>query len=545
MIMVASYCRVSTDKEDQANSFASQQRYFKEYIDRQPDWELYRVYADEGITGTSTKKRVQFNHMISDAKMGKFQIILTKEVSRFSRNILDTIGYTRELKALGVGVLFMNDGINTLEPDAELRLSIMGSIAQEESRKTSTRVKWGQTRQMERGVVFGRSMLGYDVKDGTLTINPEGAELVRLIFHKYGVEGKGTSVIAREMREAGFLTYTGNSRWNNSHIVKILKNEKYVGDLVQKKTYTPDYLTHQKKYNYGAEEKVCLTDHHEAIIDRDLWNTVQAELARRNRHGQLGVGHGNRYVFSGKIKCGLCGSSFVSRKKHYQNGTFTKKWCCFTAVQEGTSHLDPMGNAVGCDIGQLVRDDFAHKVLNTAAGAVLTSHRWATGQITACTKAEIQRSETTGEDNAEKLEYEIQQVKQKKEGILDAFFSKDITKEEMRWMNERYDCQLGELQAALRAARERDQLSYETETLQSDVKAHLKALLDREVDEPFQKEILDTMIVYPGRRLEVRLNLLPAKWRFILDAIAHIRRQSGCHYDPSVPMSVSSPFSSG
>ena len=202
MIMVASYCRVSTDKEDQANSFASQQRYFKEYIDRQPDWELYRVYADEGITGTSTKKRVQFNHMISDAKMGKFQIILTKEVSRFSRNILDTIGYTRELKALGVGVLFMNDGINTLEPDAELRLSIMGSIAQEESRKTSTRVKWGQTRQMERGVVFGRSMLGYDVKDGTLTINPEGAELVRLIFHKYGVEGKGTSVIAREMREA-------------------------------------------------------------------------------------------------------------------------------------------------------------------------------------------------------------------------------------------------------------------------------------------------------------------------------------------------------
>lgn len=288
MIMVASYCRVSTDKEDQANSFASQQRYFKEYIDRQPDWELYRVYADEGITGTSTKKRVQFNHMISDAKMGKFQIILTKEVSRFSRNILDTIGYTRQLKALGVGVLFMNDGINTLEPDAELRLSIMGSIAQEESRKTSTRVKWGQTRQMERGVVFGRSMLGYDVKNGTLTINPEGAKLVRLIFHKYGAEGKGTSVIAREMRGAGFLTYTGNSRWNNSHIVKILKNEKYVGDLVQKKTYTPDYLTHQKKYNYGAEEKVCLTDHHEAIIDRDLWNTVQSELAQRNRHRQSG-----------------------------------------------------------------------------------------------------------------------------------------------------------------------------------------------------------------------------------------------------------------
>ena len=237
MIQVASYCRVSTDKDDQANSFESQQRYFKEYIDRQPDWELYRVYADEGITGTSTKKRVQFNRMISDAKMGKFKLIITKEVSRFSRNILDTIQFTRELRAIGVGVLFMNDGISTLDPDAELRLSIMGSIAQEESRKTSSRVKWGQTRQMERGVVFGRSMLGYDVKDGKMTINPDGAEIVRLIFHKYAVEGKGTSIIARELREAGFVTCTGNPKWNNTHIVKILKNEKYVGDLVQKKTY--------------------------------------------------------------------------------------------------------------------------------------------------------------------------------------------------------------------------------------------------------------------------------------------------------------------
>ena len=150
--------------------------------------------------------------MIHDAHLGKFKLILTKEVSRFSRNILDTISYTRELKQIGVGVLFMNDGISTLEPDPELRLSIMGSIAQEESRKTSSRVKWGQTRQMERGVVFGRSLLGYDVKDGHMSVEPEGAALVRLIFHKYGIEKKGTSVIARELREAGFLTYRRNSQ---------------------------------------------------------------------------------------------------------------------------------------------------------------------------------------------------------------------------------------------------------------------------------------------------------------------------------------------
>ncbi len=232
--------------------------------------------------------------MIGDAQEGKFLLIITKEVSRFSRNILDTIAYTRQLKALGVGVLFMNDGISTLEPDAELRLSIMGSIAQEESRKTSSRVKWGQARQMERGVVFGRSLLGYDVKDGTMTVNPEGAELVRLIFRKYGLERKGTSVIARELREAGYRSLTGSAEWSSSYLVKVLKNEKYVGDLVQKKTITPDYLTHTKKLNHGQEALIVIENHHEPIIDRELWNTVQEELRKRNRHNRQNTGHSQR-----------------------------------------------------------------------------------------------------------------------------------------------------------------------------------------------------------------------------------------------------------
>ena len=288
MIRVASYCRVSTDQEDQANSFVSQQLYFRQYVQRQPDWELYEIYADEGITGTSTKKRAAFNRMIHDAYMGKFQLIITKEVSRFSRNILDTISFTRELKEIGVGVLFMNDGIHTLDPDAELRLSIMASIAQEESRKTSSRVKWGQTRQMERGVVFGQSLLGYDVKNGKLTVEPEGAALVRLIFHKYGVEKKGTSVIARELQEAGYRTYSGNVKWSTSQIVKMLKNEKYVGDLVQKKTITPDYLTHAKKYNHGEEEMIVIKSHHEPIIDRIQVIPTAMDLAERSNVAHAG-----------------------------------------------------------------------------------------------------------------------------------------------------------------------------------------------------------------------------------------------------------------
>ena len=182
---VAAYCRVSTDHEDQANSFESQQRFFRQYIQYHPDWELYAIFADEGLSGTTTKKRKEFQRMIACAQNGEIDLILTKEISRFARNTLDSISFTRELKRHGVGVIFMNDNINTLDGDAELRLAIMSSIAQEESRKTSERVKWGQKRRMERGVVFGRSMLGYDVKDGKMTINKEGAEVVRLIFHKF------------------------------------------------------------------------------------------------------------------------------------------------------------------------------------------------------------------------------------------------------------------------------------------------------------------------------------------------------------------------
>lgn len=536
MIMVASYCRVSTDKEDQANSFEAQQRYFKEYIARQPDWELYAVYADEGITGTSTKKRTQFNQMINDARLGKFRLIITKEVSRFSRNILDTISYTRELKSLGVGVLFMNDGISTLEPDAELRLSIMGSIAQEESRKTSSRVKWGQTRQMERGVVFGRSMLGYDVKDGKMTINPEGAEVVRLIFHKYGVEKKGTSVIARELREAGICSYSGNPRWSGSHIVKILRNEKYVGDLVQKKTYTPDYLTHAKRYNHGEEPMVALTDHHEPIIDRELWDIVQRELRKRNCRGELSSGHSNRYIFSGKIKCGLCGASFVSRKKKRKDGTVYKRWGCYTATMEGRRHIDSQGNEVGCDIGRMVRDELALNMLRQAVAALDIDRKWIADNVTALATEAILAGERGSVDSADKLTHELEQLTKKKEDVLDAFFSKNITKEEMRMMNERYDKQLTGLQARLDAVREKEKLRYDTGQLAADVRRQVSAILSGETDsEVFYKNILDQMVVYQDSRVEVRLNLLPMKWVFVLERLSRLKDQIQGENAPKTP----------
>lgn len=505
MLKAAAYCRVSTDKNDQANSFESQQNYFKDYIKRQSEWELYEIYADEGISGTSTKKRLRFHQMIADAHMGKFHMILTKEVSRFSRNILDTISYTRELKALGISVIFMNDGITTSDADAELRLSIMASLAQEESRKTSERVKWGQSRRMEQGIVFGHSMLGYDIKNGKMTINPQGAELVKLIFQKYGNEKKGSSVIAKELYEAGYQTYSGSTKWHSSHIIKILKNEKYVGDLIQKKTITPDYLTHEKKYNHGEESYIRIQNHHEPIIDRALWNLVQEELKNRNLHNHEGNRHSNRYIFSGKIKCGACGHTFISRQRKRKDGSSYQCWGCSKSAAEGRIHIDSQGHTVGCNIGKMLRNDLAINMVNQALQTIQFNETRLlyyirsilTDSISACKKPRF--------DVATKLETDIKQLLKKKQHVLDAFFSESITKEEMQMMKKLYDTQLNELQNRL------ETIHFQTTSFHSnDI---LSCLAKSEV---FYKNIVEQIIVYPDLHAELTLHLLPQTWIFTL-----------------------------
>ena len=196
---MAAYARVSSDKDDQLNSLENQKSYFANYIKGRVEWEFVGVYWDEGISGTQTTKRTGFNNMIADAMNNKIDLIITKEVTRFARNTVDTLWHARELKERGIGIIFILDNIDTRDADSEYRLTIMASNAQEESRKTSERVKWGQRRQMEKGVVFGRDLLGYTVKNGILHINPEEVPVVKAIFHKYTNEGKGTHVIAREL----------------------------------------------------------------------------------------------------------------------------------------------------------------------------------------------------------------------------------------------------------------------------------------------------------------------------------------------------------
>lgn len=522
---VAAYCRVSTDKDDQMNSFESQQRYFREYIDRQPDWELYDVYADEGITGTNTKKRAEFNRMINDAKLQRFDLIITKEVSRFSRNILDTISYTRDLRYLGIGVRFMNDGINTLDPDAELRLSIMGSIAQEESRKTSSRVKWGQTRRMEQGVVFGRSMLGYDVEGGKMHINPEGAEIVRQIFHKYVHERKGTTVIARELREASVKTLRGKTDWRNTVILKILRNEKYCGDLRQKKTITPDYLTHQKKYNHGEEEFIYLRDHHEPIIDRKLWEEAQREIARRNIDGKYGTGHGNRYPLSGKIKCSECNQSFVSRGRKRKNGSIYKTWRCGTTTAQGKRHIDPAGNEVGCNTGYQLRDEVGLEMIRKSVEMLKIERNSVVESLTRIVSDAIRATQEGSQVTAEKLKQELKQLEEKKKSVLDAFFAENISKDDMKLMNAEYDIRIAALTDKIAAAEKKESLSYDTVTQKKDIYAKITDIVNgKTATDNYYGNLLDHITAYPDKRMEVHLKLLPTKWTYVLESLTDLKK---------------------
>jgi len=505
MIRVAGYCRVSTDKDDQANSFEAQKRYFREYIQNHPHWELYEIYADEGITGTTTKKRTQFNRMINDAYEGRFRMIITKEVSRFSRNILDTIAYTRELKAMGIGVIFATDRINTLEPEAEMLLSYLASMAQEESRRTSSRVVWGQTRQMERGVVFGRSLLGYDVKEGKLSLHPQGAELVRLIFHKYALEQMGTAEIARFLTEQGYRTYRGSTTWSAGTVVKILNNEKYVGDLVQKKTYTPDFLTHAKKANRGAVPMVILENHHEPIVSREVWNMAQERLSRNNRHGKDTTGHSNRYVFSGKIHCGRCGASFVCRYRYRKDGSKVRRWSCGRATNGGTA---------ACDVGKQVRDDDAMQMLKTAVGSLPLDHRAIVSNVAALALEAIRAGQGTGEDPAQ-LWQELERIQRKKEAVLDSYFAREIRKEEMLTMKQRYEHQSEDLRRRLEKAGEHPKQpdpGARKAVLESEVSGILKGETESQV---FWKNMLESLTVYRDRHMELKLQGLSRIFHFM------------------------------
>ena len=546
---VAAYCRVSTDNEDQANSFESQQRYFRQYIERNPDWELYAIFADEGISGTNTKKRKEFNRMIECAKNGDFDLIITKEISRFARNTLDSIFYTRNLKKHGVGVIFLNDNINTLDGDAELRLAIMSSIAQEESRKTSERVKWGQKRQMEQGVVFGRSMLGYDVKDGKMTINEEGAKIVRLIFHKFVDEGKGTHVIARELREEG-IEPMRVKEWQNTVILRVIRNEKYCGDLVQKKTFTPDFLSHEKKYNRGQEEFVIIKDHHEPIISRELFDKANRILDAKSLSQEGKAKHSNRYPFSGKIKCGRCGASYVARYKTRKDGSRYKAWRCYEAANHGRPHIDKAGNQVGCS-GESIRNEDAIYLLYLVCRELKINRLKVVDNLSRTIDA-VMRIDLTGTSTSA-LSEKIEEAKNKRTGLIDLYTSGDIDKTEFTALRAKYDEDIEKLKSMAEGTRQQQTMILKQQELMEDIKNAINELINGiQYEDEYYTQILDKMVINDKNHIDVYLKMLPHKWSFTvakgvtgaLETLKKAEASENSISEASLPISVKIPVTS-
>lgn len=543
---IAAYCRVSTDKTDQANSLESQQQFFNEYIRRNHLWELYDIYVDDGISGTNTKKRVAFNQMIEDAKSGKFDLIITKEISRFARNILDSIGYTRELKALGIGVIFLNDNINTLDGDAEMRLAFLSTMAQEESRKTSERVKWGLRRQMEKGVVLGRDMLGYDVRDGKLIIDEEGAKTVRLIYHKFLDEGKGAHRIAKELREEGVKTSTRMKDWSYTVILRILRNEKYCGDLIQQKTYTPDYLTHQKKRNYGEIETVTIRNHHEPIILKERFEAVQRELERRKPSQSAVKAFANRYALSGKIVCGECSAGFVRRQKRRKDGTMNVKWVCAESQKNGGKHKEKGGTAAGCTTNS-INDRDIKAILQTVVADTMPKRTDIINTLLQTIESVVKS--VSDDDNTTHFQNEIARCEDKKKKLLDLCLNGYIEVKEYREVCDDLSSQITDLKQKLSKEQSNQQMLADKEKIIADIKEYVNSIsTGEEWNDTFYRNIVDRIIVYKGRKMDIYLKQIPEKWQGkILAGTREISTYGSEKHSCvcSEPISVSKPLSSG
>lgn len=508
-LRVSAYCRVSTDREDQANSLKSQKEYFKSYIEGHEDWTLAEVYADEGISGTNTRKREAFNQMIQDAEAGMIDLILTKEVSRFARNTVDTLNYTRKLKALGIGVIFINDNIDTRDNDGELRLTIMASMAQEESRKTSERVKWGQTRRMEAGVVFGNnSTYGFDTRGGKLYVKKDEAAVVRLIYHKFLNEKKGTHVIARELYEEGIAPpRSATGKWSCVMVRRILRNEKYVGDLLQKKFVTTDYLTHKKVENRGREEQVYLRDHHKAIVDRSTWDAVQKELKARSAQQGDKSKYSNRYWCSGKIRCGACGSRFVPRITKRTNGDVYKIWGCHSRVHYGNWKKNASGEYVGCNM-RMVND----KVLTACVQYVLQQLDLDYESIITELAGDIQRVREGSSSalDVDQLEARKADLERRKGRVMDAYFSETISKEEMLQMKAKYDAELEKLELQLSKRANEERIRAERQVGLEEIVRTIRESIS--TSEEVFAETIEGIVVFDDY-IELRVRYLPVAFK--------------------------------
>jgi len=361
---------VSSEQDEQLNSFENQVTYYTEFINNNPQYEMVDIYADEGISGTSTRHRDDFQRMIRDCEAGKIDLIITKSISRFARNTQDCLNYSRHLKDLGIGVQFEKENINTLDSTGELLFTILSSLAQDESRSISENTTWGIRSLFKQGVLHlnANRFYGYD-KDakGRLVINKEQGPIVQQIYRDF-MNGVNPDVIARRLNEQGVPGCMGKPSWTVATIMSVLENEKHMGDAILQKTYTSDYLTKRMVDNKGHIDQYHIKDDHEALVDKEFWYATQMEIARRREYmAQHGLRTMGRYTdtqpFSNRVLCGVCGNVYW-RRTFYRLNAKKVVWQCGKRYKEK--------GVVGCTSENLTEADL-HKAFLLAWNAILES----------------------------------------------------------------------------------------------------------------------------------------------------------------------------
>ena len=482
---VAAYVRVSTDDDEQLESFQSQKKYYQEKISENRDWVMVGIYADEAITGTKVDKREQFQRMIQDCLDGKIDVIMTKSVSRFSRNTVDILQYVRLLKERGIAVIFEKENINTMTEQGEMMLTLMGTLAQNEVESTSKNVKMGI--KMKRGELMGfNGCLGYDYhpEDKTITVNEAEAETVRLIFELY-LQGYGTYTIARRLTELGRVNKKGQVKWTDSGVRGIIKNEKYKGDLLLQKTITTDPISKRRIENFGEEEQYYVRDHHEPIVSREVWEQAkEIRLSRNRQSNKMADGkrekYTKKYAFSSMCECGFCGTKLTRRTLHSSSKYETPVWYCRNAANKG-KHNCPNSKSVHESILE---------------NAFLEAYKLLAGNFDDVIDSVIDTIESVSTNNEDigrlkKEQKALDNLEQRRKKLTDLYLDDGISKEA-------YDEKYEELSVKIQKSKESIAILKENVSNQKDVSKRMatlkKALAEGDILDEFDRVVFESIV---------------------------------------------------
>ena len=502
-LRVAAYCRVSTEEEEQQSSYEAQCTYYTDKIMTNPEWTMAGIFADEGITGTSTKKRDDFNRMIRKCRQKKIDLILTKSMSRFARNTLDSLKYIRALKELGIGIIFEKENINTLEMDTELIITFMSAFAQSESESISANVRWGKRQAMKEGKtsVNFKKLYGYFLdSEGNPQVDSDKAEVIRSIFNRY-LQGASLRMIRQELEAEGIPNPAGREKWGIDQIRNILSNEKYCGDVLMQKTFIQDCISKKVVKNTGQLPMYLIQNNHTAIVSREVYQAVQAEKARRSATASPSTKtsstgrtcYASKFALSERLVCGECGTLY-RRCTWKRNGKTRIVWRCVSRLDYGTKY---------CHQSPTMDEEPLQRAIMAAISSVMASKEKINGLIT-----DAALGETGKLPNSAMTLGDINRRLEELEAEFDALFNQSgsIDKNTIRFS------QIANEMASLKEQREKISAQLRNNEAAQEHVHTIAAVLDQEDhhltqwDEEMIRQLVHTVKVISADHIRVYLN---------------------------------------